>query len=237
VTPTPRIFISYRRDDSQADTGRIYDRLVARLPPGCVFRDVDSIPAGEDFRQVLTDAVGGCDIVLVVIGPRWLTARGPNGRRLDDPADFVRIEVEAALRLGVRVVPVLVGNAAMPGAAELPPALEQLSFRNARVVRPDPDFHSDMTRLLRELVGDEPPPAPAPKKGLYDDEERASQKRAAQRNQRDKRGIQPRHYVVFTLVMLAGVFAGTFGGLGAGEAIVLALVILAVLFGLSRISQ
>jgi hypothetical protein len=215
LPPAPRIFISYRRDDSQADTGRIYDRLVARLPPGSVFRDVDSIPAGEDFRRVLSDAVGGCDIVLVVIGPRWVTATGPNGRRrLDDPADFVRVEVESALRLGVRVVPVLVSNAAMPTPADLPPSLEALCYRNALKVRPDPDFHGDMNRLLRELVGDEPPPvalpvtppAPAKRKGLYEDEERASRERAAGRNRRDRAGARTGFYVGLAVAFLVVLF-------------------------------
>src|SRR5262245_28727874 len=94
----PKVFVSYRRSDSPEVTGRIYDRLVEQFGPDRVFRDLDSIPAGVDFRAEIARGVEECGAVLVVIGPGWLVAADANGnRRLDDPNDFVRPEVEAAL--------------------------------------------------------------------------------------------------------------------------------------------
>lgn len=146
-----RVFLSYRRDDSADVTGRIYDRLVAQFGQTRVFKDVDSIPAGADFRAALHDAVDRCEVVMVVIGPRWLTATTGGVRRLDDPGDFVRIEIAHALDRKLPVVPVLVGGAAMPAERDLPPTLSALAFRQALVVRPDPDFHRDVDRLIVAL--------------------------------------------------------------------------------------
>ena len=97
--------------------GRIYDRLVSEFGKARVFKDVDSIPLGQDFRGHLNDIVGGCAAVLAIIGPKWTDIRNEAGqRRLEDPDDFVRIELEAALARNVPVVPVLVGHAPMPGS-------------------------------------------------------------------------------------------------------------------------
>src|SRR5690349_16640099 len=102
----PRILISYRREDSASDTGRLYDDLVDHLGPDHLFMDIDTIPPGVDFVQALQDAVSRCDLVLAVIGKRWLS---PTGRlRLQEPNDFVRLEVATALARGIRVIPVLV---------------------------------------------------------------------------------------------------------------------------------
>ncbi len=149
----PSIFISYRRSDSQADAGRIYDRLAAHFGPKAVFKDVDDIPPGADFRDYLNTTLNQCLVVLVVIGPGWLTATDSAGqRRLDNPADWVRVEVEEALRRdGVLVVPLLVGHAAMPRPDELPNSLQNLAYRNCGEARPDPDFHRDMSRLIARL--------------------------------------------------------------------------------------
>ncbi|MEO8308666.1 MAG: toll/interleukin-1 receptor domain-containing protein, partial [Pseudomonadota bacterium] len=115
------IFISYRRSDNPDAVGRIYDRLIAEFGKGRVFKDVDSIPLGQDFRGHLNDIVGNCSAVLAVVGPRWSDARSSAGtRRLEDPDDFVRIELEAALARNIPVVPVLVAHAPMPGSSELP---------------------------------------------------------------------------------------------------------------------
>ncbi len=98
-TGSPTIFVSYRRDDSGDVTGRVYDRLVASFAPNHVFRDIDSIPAGLDFRKVIEREIARCDILLTIIGPDWLRAVDVLGnRRLHDPNDFVRIEIETALR-------------------------------------------------------------------------------------------------------------------------------------------
>ena len=149
----PRIFISYRRADSGVFTGRIHDQLKARFGANNVFRDVYNIPAGSDFRTVLNEEVGSTDICLVMIGPQWVSITDAQGkRRLDDPNDFVRIEVEEALKNPkTRVIPVLVDNANMPIAEELPASLAELAYRNAVKVRTDPDFPHDMQNLIRHL--------------------------------------------------------------------------------------
>lgn len=147
-----RIFLSYRRDDSADVTGRIYDRLVATFGHECVLKDVDSIPLGVDFRTHLNDMVAGCDLLVAIVGDRWLTSTGADGRRrLDDPKDFVRIEIEAALGRNVPVIPVLVRGAPVPTESELPAPLVPFAYRNGLPIRADPDFHRDMDRLIEGL--------------------------------------------------------------------------------------
>lgn len=145
----PVIFISYRRSDSQDVTGRIYDRLVSRFDRKQVFKDVDNTPLGVSFPLHIQQMLGKSGIVLVIIGPTWLNAADEQGRRrLNDPNDFVRVEVETALRANIPVVPVLVSNASMPLAGELPSSIRKLMSRNGIKVRPDPDFNNDMNRLF-----------------------------------------------------------------------------------------
>ena len=118
------IFLSYRRQDSQSATGRLADRLEAHFGADRVFHDLESIPIGDDFAAAIRRAIRSASVLLVVVGPQWLDARSAQGtRRLDDPADFVRLEIEAALAQGIAVVPVLVDEARMPGAQQLPPSL------------------------------------------------------------------------------------------------------------------
>lgn len=152
---TPKIFISYRRSDSRAIAGRIYDHLSDAFGEDKVFKDSYDIIPGDDFRGKLREAVSQCDIVLVIIGPAWLTVAHDDGtRRLDDPTDWVRIEVETALqRDEVRVIPVLVDGAKIPAAEELPESLRELAFKQAAPIRDDPDFHTDIERLIRILGG------------------------------------------------------------------------------------
>lgn len=146
------IFLSYRRSDSQEVVGRIYDTLTGQFPRDTVFKDVDSIPLGVSFPEYLRKALSAAKVVLVVIGPDWLTASNANGqRRLDAPDDFVRLEVETALRLNIPIIPVAVSNATLPTVLELPELLRELALRNGLAVRPDPDFHRDMERLLSRL--------------------------------------------------------------------------------------
>ncbi|MEO5843213.1 MAG: toll/interleukin-1 receptor domain-containing protein [Caldimonas sp.] len=144
-----RIFISYRRQDSADVTGRIYDRLVQRFGKDQIFKDVDSIPLGVDFREHLGSVVGRCNLLLAVIGDQW-TGAGPTGatRRIDDAKDFVRLELEAALERGIPVIPVLVRGAALPEESSLPSTLARLSYRHGISVRVDPDFHRDVDRLV-----------------------------------------------------------------------------------------
>jgi formylglycine-generating enzyme required for sulfatase activity len=147
-----KIFISYRRDDSAESSGRIDDRLVAKYGRVNVFKDVDNIPLGVDFRQVLTTEVAKCDVMLVIIGRQWVTMSDERSqRRLDNASDFVRIEVEAALARNIPVIPVLVQNAPMPQERGLPASLVPLAYRNGIAVRGDPYFHGDMDLLIRRL--------------------------------------------------------------------------------------
>jgi formylglycine-generating enzyme required for sulfatase activity len=148
-----RIFISYRRADSRAYAERIHDQLVLRFGKAQVFQDVDNqIPPGLDFRDFLTDRVALCDVFLVVIGRGWSSIADPKGsRRLDDPHDFVRIEIETALARNIPVIPVLVDGSTIPTKEELPESLQKLAYRQASHVRPNPDFHQDIERLLRGI--------------------------------------------------------------------------------------
>ena len=111
----PNIVISYRRDDSEAHAGRIYDRLEREFGRDHVFMDVDRIEPGEDFVEEIEKAVSSCDVLIAVIGPAWTELRDDSGAlRIAHPLDFVRMEVSTALRSGTRVIPVLVGGASMP---------------------------------------------------------------------------------------------------------------------------
>ena len=147
-----KILISYRREDSAHVTGRIYDRLTQQFGRTAVFKDVDSIPLGIDFRTYLDQQIAKCDVFLAIIGRHWMKPQGQKGRsRLADPADFVRLEIEAALKRQIPVIPVLVEGASIPAVDRLPTSLQGLSYRNGIVVRPDPDFHRDMDRLIEHL--------------------------------------------------------------------------------------
>ncbi len=147
----PKVFISYRRDDSAGITGRLDDRLVQHFGRDCVFMDVDTIRPGVDFREHLTNAVQGCDVLLVVIGKKWMGTRRGGVRRIDDPTDFVRIEVEAALLRRIPVVPVLAESASMPQADMLPDSLQALIYRQAVIVDVGRDFHAHVDRLIRGI--------------------------------------------------------------------------------------
>lgn len=145
------VFISYRREDSAGFAGRIYDRLVTKLAREKVFIDVDNIEPGLDFVKVLSDRVGACDALVAIIGDDWLSiCDHEQRRRLDDPHDFVRIEIEAALERDIRVIPVLVNGARMPRSEELPDALKALARRQAIEIS-HTRFDSDAERLTRAL--------------------------------------------------------------------------------------
>jgi hypothetical protein len=124
------IAISYRREDSLAVAGRLYDRLQAKFGKKNVFMDFDSIPPGVDFREHIRQTIDLADVVVAVIGPHWFGDKD-NARRIDDANDFVRIEIAHALERGIPVVPLLINNTAMPKPEELPHDLESFAFRNA----------------------------------------------------------------------------------------------------------
>jgi len=140
------IFISYRRDDSAGYTRAISDQLAQRFSKDRIFMDVDSIEPGLPFDRVINDAVGRCDVLLAMIGRRWLESRDGSGPRMNDPGDFVRIEITAALSRNIRVIPVLLDGATMPAADALPEPLRPLALHNAIDVS-DSRFASDVTRL------------------------------------------------------------------------------------------
>ena len=146
-----RIFMTYRREDTAYPAAWLFDRLAGHFGRDQVFKDIDSIELGDDFVEVITAAVGSCDALLALIGDRWLSSTDRDGqRRLDDPGDFVRLEIEAALARDVRVIPILVGGAQMPRVDELPGSLAKLARRQALELSPA-RFDADTRRLLRVL--------------------------------------------------------------------------------------
>jgi hypothetical protein len=147
-----KILISYRRDDSADVAGRIYDRLIQQFGRDGVFKDIDSIPFGVDFRTYLDAQVAKCDVFLAVIGPNWMKIKGRKGKcRLEEPQDYVRIEIESALKREILVIPLLVSGASIPEADKLPVSIQKLTYRNGIAIRVDPDFHRDMDRLIDYL--------------------------------------------------------------------------------------
>ena len=147
-----KLFVSYRRSDSAQVTGRIYDRLSDSFGHDSVFKDVDSIPLGSDFRELIDTAVAECDVFLLIIGKDWLNAsNNRGGRRLDDVSDFVRLEIESALKRKIPMIPVLVNNASLPTQEDLPSSICDVAFRNLAQARDDPDFHRDIDRLIEGI--------------------------------------------------------------------------------------
>ncbi len=146
-----RIFISYRREDSGAAAGRLYDRLREHFGRDNVFMDIDAIEPGLNFIEVIERTVASCDVLIALIGRQWLTSTDAAGqRRLDDPEDFVRREIATALRRNIRVIPALVQDTSMPRAANLPDDLQPLTRRNAVELR-DMYFHRDVDQLIEVL--------------------------------------------------------------------------------------
>ncbi len=148
----PKIFLSYRRDDSEFAANDLYKRLGEHYGKSSVFLDVDVIPPGVDFRRHLAKVVAQCDVVLALIGKHWLDTRDDKGdRRLDNLNDFVRIELNVALRLCLPVVPVLLGRSKMPREHELPEDLRPLAYRNAVEVHSGRDFDMHVGRLIKGI--------------------------------------------------------------------------------------
>jgi serine/threonine-protein kinase len=145
------VFVSYRRTDAAFAAGWLYEQLVNRFGSSQVFKDLDSIELGEEFATVITGAVQSCHTLLAVIGPKWLSASDDQaGRRLDRPEDFVRLEIETALRHSIHIIPVLVLDAEMPKREELPPSIAALAGRNAIEIT-GTHFQADAERLLRSI--------------------------------------------------------------------------------------
>src|SRR5690242_15656756 len=126
------IFLSYRREDAAPYARLLRSELRERFPDADVFMDLDSIEAGLDFAEVIRDAVDSCAVLVALIGRQWATVADEQGRRrLDDPDDYVRFEVQTALKRGVRVIPVLVDNARPLRQQHLPAELHKLTRLNA----------------------------------------------------------------------------------------------------------
>ena len=147
----PSIAISYRRSDSQDITGRIFDRLRQHFGRDSVFRDIDNIRPGIDFRVQISEALRTTDVLLVIMGPKWFGRAKGEGVRINNEADPVRIEVETALQRDIPVIPVLVGNMRMPTTAQLPDGLKDLAYRHAVTVDGGRDFDHHLAGLIRAL--------------------------------------------------------------------------------------
>ena len=156
-----RVFISYRRDDAAGYAGRLEEALEQRLGRGSVFRDVLDIAPGEDFVAAIRARLAGAHTVLVLIGPRWAGDGAAGARRIDQPDDFVRLEVSMALDSGVRVVPVLLPGASMPAEGDLPAPLKPLARRNALSLG-EATWDAEVARLAA-LIG---LPQPKPRRVL-----------------------------------------------------------------------
>ena len=149
-----KIFMSYRREDSSLEAEFIRDRLVRKMKNTEVFYDLDSVSVGRDFKKQIDHFVAAADFFLALIGGSWLTVNDANGqRRLDDPGDFVRLEIESALQRGMPIIPVLLNGAHMPEAAQLPDSLRGLVACKPHLVRLPPDFKPDVNELARMLIG------------------------------------------------------------------------------------
>jgi hypothetical protein len=164
----PSIFVSYRRTDAPAHAGRIYDRLVDRFGNENVYKDIDSTAPGADFAEVINQTIARCDAVVAVIGRNWASAsrRGRQRRPFDDPQDWVRREIAAALERNIRVVPVLVEGARIPSPDELPDDLKQLTRRHA-VELSETAWTPQLEQLIDALAMPSPTPladrAPTPR--------------------------------------------------------------------------
>lgn len=162
------IAISYRREDSLPIAGRLYDRLQSEFGKGNVLMDFDSIPYGVDFREQIRKIIEDSKVVLALIGPAWLGDRGTAGRRIDDPADFVRLEIRYALEKGIPIIPILLNDTFMPSPETLPPEIGSLAYLNGLTLSTGIDFHhhaDQLTVAIRRFVKirDESEPTSPPK--------------------------------------------------------------------------
>lgn len=146
-----KIFISYRRDDAEEAAGRLSDHLVSQFGSENIFMDVDGIDPGQDFRKAIDEILTKCDLLLGVVGKNWLDCKDETGnRRLDDPRDFVRLEIATALKRDIPVIPIRVQGAYLPKANQLPDELQGFAFRNAFELTHE-RWNSDVQLLTEKL--------------------------------------------------------------------------------------
>jgi hypothetical protein len=151
-----KLFISYRRDENTGYAGRIRERLVSLFGPGSVFMDLDDIGPGSDFVEVIDKTLASCDVLLVLVGSHWIGIKDSNGRRrLDDPKDFVRIEISKALGRNIRTIPILLNDAPMPAEKDLPQDLKPLC-RHQAIEMSEERWDYDFGRLVEALSGRSP---------------------------------------------------------------------------------
>jgi hypothetical protein len=145
------VFINYRRGETAGEARALFNELAATLGKDSVFMDVDNIALGRDFRQVLQERLASCDLMLALIGKDWVDDKSPTGqRRLDNPSDFVRLEIEAALKRNIPVTPVLVQGAQMPSAEQLPESIKDFAYRNGFELSHN-RWESDVQEMLKRL--------------------------------------------------------------------------------------
>lgn len=196
------IAISYRREDSLPITGRLYDRLEARFGKEKVFMDFDSIRPGLDFRQQIKETIERSKVVVAVIGPNWLGQQSDGSRRIDDPMDFVRLEIEYALKREIPIIPVLINDTPMPKAEQLPSLIDGLAFRHALPLDTGLDFRQHAERLISTLSDfvEETTPAAV---------DRRSDKWSQSRIGLDvnRTSSRARYAIIFGLVAAAGIAA------------------------------
>jgi hypothetical protein len=146
------IFLAYRRGDSKWITGRIFDRLAAHFGRRRVFMDMETIPPGVDFRQHIESALERCQLLVAVVGPQWTGSVGLDQPRIFDEEDFVRIEIETALKKKIPIIPVTIDGAPLPKAGDLPASLRPFAYLNASEVNSNRNFDVDTKRLVRAIA-------------------------------------------------------------------------------------
>jgi hypothetical protein len=147
---TPNIFVSYRRNDSSAMAGWIHEKLFSQYGTS-VFKDIDNIAIGENFRNAIGRALRHCDVMVAVIGPKWLGPKDDGTRRIDEERDWIRVEIEIASHLGIPIIPVLVERAQMPGTHQVPEGMREVTLLNALVIEPSADFQNQVRRLFDSI--------------------------------------------------------------------------------------
>ncbi len=176
------LFISYRRDDSSGYAINLYDRIASRFGHDRVFMDIDHIQPGEDFHDIIHEKLKSVQVAIVLIGKHWLNIPGESSRRIDNPDDWVRLEIATLLERKIRVIPVLVGGAIMPKSTELPECLQPLARRQAHEIS-DNRFRTDVDRLIQVLETMMSAQSPSPQTASPDQRDSGKPKTGADASQ------------------------------------------------------